>query len=164
MTKQQLEVRRRTAVALVEKGEMSYREAAAAVGAVPSSVSDWVNAYRAEGEGALGAKPERGRNRTSRLGEEDRTRLAELIKQGARSHGFDSDLWTLSRIQKLVADKFGVNFSISHVHRVVTDLGFTPQKPERRSREQDVEAVKEFREERWPALGKGRGTRGGRSS
>ncbi|MCZ7678888.1 MAG: winged helix-turn-helix domain-containing protein [Sandaracinaceae bacterium] len=73
-------------------------------------------------------------------------------------------MWTLSRIQKLVAEQFGVSFSISHLHRVVTGLGFTPQKPERRSREQDVEAVKEFRGERWPALGKGRGTRGGHSS
>ncbi len=42
------------------------------------------------------------------------------------------------------------------MHRVVRALGFTPQKPERRAKQQDPKAVEAFREEVWPALGKGR--------
>jgi hypothetical protein len=45
----------------------------------------------------------------------------------------------------VVAREFGVTYSVGHLHRVVTALGFSSQKPERRAREQDPEAVKDFR-------------------
>ncbi|MCZ7682480.1 MAG: hypothetical protein M5U28_28275 [Sandaracinaceae bacterium] len=41
--------------------------------------------------------------------------MANLIKQGAKAHGFDSDLWTLSRIRSSWPSSSGVSFSISHL-------------------------------------------------
>jgi transposase len=155
MSKQALEVRRRTAVKLVVDGGFSHRQAAASVGAVPSSVSGWVNAFRRGGEEALCAKPE-PTERQRRLSDEQRGRLAEIIVNGAVSQGFNSELWTLSRIKVVVQREFGESFHIGHLHRIVRDLGFSSQKPERRAREQDPAAVKAFREDTWPKLGKER--------
>lgn len=142
---------------------MSYRAAAAAVGAVPSSVSVWVNAHRAGGAAALAAKPEPKRSHP-RLDEAQRTRLRSILIEGPRAHGFSTELWTLSRIKKVIEREFGESFHIGHLWRIVRDLGFSSQKPERRAREQDVEAVEKFRQETWPALGKGPGSRAARSS
>lgn len=164
MSKQDLEVRRRTAVNLVERGGLTYRQAAEAVGAVPSSVSDWMKAYREGGASGLAPKSEKGKNSESQLGPDDRARLAEMLREGATAHGFETELWTLSRVQKVIEREFDVSFSVGHVHRVLGEMGFSSQKPERRSREQDPEAVKAFREEAWPSLGKKHGTRVERSS
>jgi transposase len=68
--------------------------------------------------------------------------------------GWPTELWTLSRVAKLIEKQFGVRYHISHVHRLLNDLKFSPQKPARRAREQDQEAVAAFRRERWPALKK----------
>ena len=116
------------------------------------------------GASALAPKSEKGKNGESRLGPEDRVRLAKMLGEGATAHGFETELWTLSRVQKVIEREFDVEFSVGHVHRVLRDMGFSSQKPERRSREQDPQAVKAFREEVWPSLGKGHGTRGERSS
>lgn len=163
MSKQDLEVRRRTAVNLVVVGGFTHREAAEAVGAVPSSISVWVNDFRSGGSEALKPKPDSTR-RSSRLGEEQRDRLAQLIVEGPLAQGFATPLWTLSRIRTVVEREFNESFSIGHLHRIVRDLGFSPQKPEKRAREQDPVRVNEFREQTWPNLGKARRRRAARSS
>lgn len=159
MSKQELEVRRRTAVKLVEVGGFTHRQAATAVGAVPSSISVWMKEFRNGGSDALKPKPD-AKNRPSRLGEEQRDRLAQIIVDDATAQGFATPLWTLSRIKTVVEREFEVSFSIGHLHRIVRDLGFSPQKPEHRAREQDPVRVEEFREQTWPTLGKARRNRG----
>ena len=161
MSKLDLEVRRRTAVNLVVVGGFSHRQAADAVGAVPSSISVWVNEFRSGGSDALKPKPD-STNRSSRLGEEQRNRLAQLIVEGPVANGFATPLWTLSRIKTVVEREFNESFSIGHLHRIVRDLGFSPQKPEKRAREQDPVLVEEFREQTWPQMGKARKRRAGR--
>src|SRR5689334_7156013 len=44
--------------------------------------------------------------RPARLDDEMRTRLAELLVGGARSHGYATELWTLPRIAKLIEGQF----------------------------------------------------------
>lgn len=163
MSKQDLEVRRRTAVNLVVHGKMTYRQAAETVGAVPSSVSDWMKAYREKGEVGLRAIPE-PKPRDGKLSADDKCKLAELLRAGPRANGFQTELWSLARIVKLVQREFGVSFHVGHMQRIVHGLGFSPQKPARVAKQQDPEAVKRFREEEWPELGKGRAPKGERSS
>ncbi|MEZ6070944.1 MAG: winged helix-turn-helix domain-containing protein [Pirellulales bacterium] len=61
--------------------------------------------------------------------------------------GFDSQLWTLPRVALLIEREFGVSYHSTHVGRLLHALGFSCQKPKRRSREQDPEAVKTWRAE-----------------
>lgn len=152
-TKQDLEVRRRAAVALRKQG-FTVRQVAQVIGCVPSSVVRWEQLFNEEGPSGLDSKPQCGAK--PRLLDKQREKLRNALLQGARAHGWSNDLWTLSRVAKLIEREFGVEYHISHVHRVLGRMGFSAQKPARRASEQSTEAVKAFRNTRWPAIKKKR--------
>jgi transposase len=150
-TKAELEQRRRLAVALYDTG-MTVRDVAEEVGCAPGSVSRWMLMRAAGGDAALDPIPNAGSK--PRLGELQQRQLCALLSLGARTNGFATDLWTLSRVRAVIAKEFGVEYSISNVHVLLGKLGFSNQAAAKRSREQDPEAVREFREKTWPALKK----------
>jgi transposase len=80
--------------------------------------------------------------------------LIEMVVAGARASGFSTDLWTLPRVAKAIAQRFGIGYESSHVSRILRSLGFSPQKPERRAREQDEEAVTRWPAKEWPRIKK----------
>src|SRR5271157_1129570 len=116
----QLEKRRRRAVALLEKGE-TYRAVAHASGASLSSVVRWFQAFRHKGPKGLESRPTPGR--PCRLSQVQHKQLEKLLLQGAQRAGYSTDLWTLRRIGKLIEKEFGVQYSNSAVWRLlVVDL------------------------------------------
>ena len=160
-SKQSLEVRRRTAVALRKEG-LSVREVAARMGCAPSSVTRWSQAVEKRGERGLDSKPQAGG--TSRMKAEQKRQLRRLLIAGPRARGWHNDLWTLSRVARLIEEEFGIRYHISHVHRLLHGMGFSAQKPARLARERNDRAVDEFREKRWPAIKKKPARKGARSS
>lgn len=158
-SKQQLEVRRRTAVALRKSG-LSVRAVARKVRAVPSSVVRWEQAYDHSGERGLNSKPQAGG--VSRLSSAQKRQLVECLLKGPTAFGWRTELWTLARVADVIERKFRVRYHVSNVHRVVRSLGFTPQKPERLARERDDAAIEAFRKKVWPRIKKKRGARAGR--
>ena len=151
-SKAELEIRRRTAVALRRSG-LSVREVAKQVGCVPSSVVRWTQAYERDGADGLKSKPQAGSK--PRLSDAQKERLRSMLLKGARSFGWETDLWTVPRVAKLIEKKFGIQYHVSHVHRLLRQMAFSPQKPAQRPREQDRDAIEHFRRQRWPAI-KGR--------
>lgn len=152
-TAQELERRRRRAVALIEQGH-GIRETATLLAASPSSVADWIARYRAHGARALDAKPNRGR--PVRLSARQQTQLARLLQQGPRRHGYRTELWTLARIAEMIARRFGVHYEPSGVWRLLRRMGLSAQKPARAAREADPQAIVRFRIHDWPRLKKTR--------
>jgi len=55
----------------------------------------------------------------------------------ARSHGYANDLWTTPRIASVIAYEFGVDYHPTHGSRILPDLGWSCQKPERRALERN---------------------------
>ena len=100
----------------------------------------------------LAAKPHPGK--PSRLTAAQRQRLAKLLLQGARKHGYSTELWTLARVAELIAMKFGVEYHPGHVWHVLRGMGWSSQKPERRARERDEQAVATWRRGDWPRIKK----------
>jgi len=96
-TAEQLEKRRRQAIALLRAGT-PYREVARLVRAAVSSVVRWQQAYRRDRRNGLRARPTPGR--PPRLTETQKARLRRLLLQGARAAGHTTELWTLKRIGK----------------------------------------------------------------
>jgi transposase len=137
-TAEELQRRRLRAVELVHQGE-SPEDVARFLGCGRSSVYTWVKVAR-EDLGELAAKPHPGR--TPRLGEADRERLEGLLLQGAKAHGWRTDLWTAARAAELIERHFGVAFHPEHARKVLRrKLGWTSQKPQRRARERDEAAI-----------------------
>lgn len=105
-------------------------------------------------QGGLQALRNATRGRPARLDEPMRTRLAELMVAGARSHGYATELWTLPRIAKLIEEHFGHSFSISQVSRLLAAMGWSSQKPEKRALQRDEKAIRQWKAKRWPTLKK----------
>jgi transposase len=161
-SKQDLAIRRRAAVALRKQG-FTIRQVANVIGCVPSSVVRWEQLFDDDGAAGLNPKPQKS-GAKPRLSDGQRERLRDALLEGARAHGWSNELWTLSRVAKLIEREFGVGYHISHVHRMLGRMGFSAQKPARRAREQSLEAVEAFRKRRWRAIKKKRVGRAAASS
>ena len=130
------------------------RDIAAALGVHEGTVSRWVKAAREGGPDALRDKPP-PRN-AAKLPTDKLARIPELLKRGPAAYGFRGELWTRPRVAEVVFREFGVRYHETHVGRLLRAAGWSPQKPVRRARQRDKEAIAKWRTENWPALKKGR--------
>jgi transposase len=79
-----LEMRRMIAVRMLQAGK-GVREVSRLVGVSPTSVSRWKKVLQEQGVEGLRAKPHPGR--PPRLTADQKQRLAEILRQGARAAG-----------------------------------------------------------------------------
>jgi transposase len=108
---------------------------------------------REEGVEALRHEPPPGA--APRLSEEQR-QSARAPGAGAPAYGFRGEVWTCARVAEVIRGEFGVLYHPAHVSRLVGKLGLSLQKPVRRANQRDEEAIKRWKEHRWPSLKKGR--------
>lgn len=116
------------------------------------SVTRWYRRWRKGGLAAL-----RGAGRAGRKPKLDRPQLQQVdraLRQGARAHGFGTDLWTLPRVATVIERLTEVRYHPGHVWKVLGAMHWTLQRPARRARERRDEAVQQWVAERWPAVKK----------
>jgi len=147
----ELEQRRQLAVRLLEQG-LKGTQVAKALGVSDASVTRWKQAYEKGGRAALAAQPHPGGQ--PRLTLAQRRQLLGLLLQGPRRHGYSTELWTLARVAEVIRRTFGVEYHPCHVWKVLRNLGWSSQKPERRAREQDATALAAWRQKHWPRIKK----------
>jgi transposase len=147
----ELEARRRRAAEFFQ-ARKPLREIARLLGASHSSVKRWKAAWKTGGVDALAAKPQPPR--ATKLSENEKRQLVEMLLAGPLAAGFRTDLWTCGRVAQLVRKQFRVSYHPDHLGRILHDLGFSPQKPRQVAREQDPEAVERWRREDWPRIKK----------
>ena len=132
---------RRRAIDAVMDG-MTQTATAAAYGVDRKTVSRWVSKFREGGGDALLRKNGSGRPRCLEdLTEEE---LLTIILAGAMVHGFETDLWTVGRVRRVIMDEFRIPVSKSTIRRRLRDAGLTYQKPEREYYEIDEAARKKW--------------------
>ena len=148
---ERLQERRLQAIALLKEG-YTQAEVAQKLGVTQGAVSQWKSAHAQGGNQALVAKPAPGA--PSRLTDKQCERLLNYLRQGPRKHGWATELWTLPRIVRLIETKFSVHYDQSGVWRLLRRLDWSCQKPERRARERDDDAIERWRKEDWPRIKK----------
>ena len=90
----------------------------------------WLREARGKGRGLRALRSRKGTGRPRRLTPKQEQQLFRWINgKDPRQHGFDFGLWTRLVVRKLIADKFGVNFGVTAVGKLLARLGLTPQKP-----------------------------------
>jgi transposase len=132
------------------------------VGADRRSVRRWKAAARIGGDEAVRARPAPGR--PTRLSVKDKRKLEGLLLKGPLAAGFGTDLWTCPRVAELIEQRFGVQYHVDHVGRLLHDLGWSPQKPARRAIERDEEQIRRWVREDWQRVKKTPGGAAPRSS
>ena len=146
-----LERRRMQAADLLQKG-VRQSEVARQVGAHRQSVSEWAATVRERGRKGLRKAGRAGRK--PRLRPEDIKRIERGLKRGSEALGYESNLWTANRVAHLIEQECGIQYHPGHVWRILRRLGWSCQRPVGRALEQDEEAVRRWKKERWPELKK----------
>lgn len=149
--------RRLRAARLLQQGRKPA-EVAKLVGAPRQTVYRWKDVLEAEGIDALRQMSKGGR--PALLDAEALGRLQIALLEGPTAHGFGTPLWTLKRVRVLIERQFGVTYSEVHVWRLLGQLGFSSQKPERRAIERDEAAIEDWKRRVWPGLKKKPAERG----
>ncbi|MCW5237698.1 winged helix-turn-helix domain-containing protein [Verminephrobacter eiseniae] len=70
------------------------------------------------------------------------------------SYGFGTKLWTLKRVDAVIARLHGVRFGQTQVWHILGAMGFSPQKPDKLAMERNEDAVRSWKHSPWPALKK----------
>jgi transposase len=142
-TAEELERRRRRAVDLVRQGE-SRATVARVLGVHPKSLARWLR--QARQPGGLDSKPQTGHS--PGLSDEQLARLAALLRQGAKHHGWHNELWTAPRVARLIKLHFGIDYHPEHVRKILkARMGWTSQKPRRKARERDDKEVERWKDD-----------------
>ena len=149
-----LEYRRRLAVERIHDG-YSTREVAEFLGVDPGSVRRWLAAFRRHGGDALAARPVSGR--PPKLTGTQEKIVRRWLAENPTEHGFATELWTAGRLAQLIEQEWGTHFHPDSLGRWLRQRGFTPQKPRRKARERDDEAIARWLETDWPRIKKRRG-------
>lgn len=143
--------RRVRAARLLQAGKKPA-EVAAMVGAPRQTVYRWLGVLQSEGIDALRDMSKGGR--PARLDAQQLAQLQVALLEGPTAHGFGTPLWTIKRVRLVIERKFGVRYSPVHVWRLLGQLGFSSQKPERRALERDEAAIEHWKKHAWPRLKK----------
>jgi transposase len=133
--------------------EVSHR-----VGTSSASVYRWRQATAEGGLEGLAAKPVPGRPR--KLQKHECQQLVDMLLKGARAYGYPNEMWTLKRIARVILREFGVRYHPNHVWRVLRQLHWSCQTPERRPIQRDEKAVEHWNRHKWPHIKKGARTWG----
>lgn len=125
---------------------------ARALGVSRQSVSRWQQELRRGGDNAL-----RGAGRAGRMPKLDRKKLKRVdvaLRRGAKANGFQTDLWTLKRVVTVIERETRVRYHQGHVWKILGSLNWTLQRPQKRARERNDDAVSHWVKSTWPAIKK----------
>lgn len=142
---------RRKAIKAVVNGAKQV-EIAKILGVTRQAVGRWVAAYRQEGTKALKAK-KRGRPKKGALLPWQAAQIAKaVIDHNPEQLKLPFCLWTREAVAQLIEKRFEVRLSIWTIGRYLARWDFTPQKPIRQAYEKNPAAVRQWLEEKYPAI------------
>jgi len=116
------------------------------------SVSRWQQSWTKKGKQGLHGSDRTGR--PHKLTVVELKKIAESLLKGPRANGMDADLWTLSRMRKLIESITGKHFTLSGVWNVLRRLGWSAQRPAKRALQRNEQAVAAWLKRTWPAVKK----------
>jgi transposase len=149
----QLEQRRRRAIRLRKRGK-TVASIAQQVGAGQRSVWRWLQTYQKSGLAGLRARSIPGRPSYLAAGQKDH--LARVLLRGAQVAGYQTELWTLKRIAQVIWKEFHLRYHPRALWHLLRAMGWSCQKPERRSCQRNEAAIAHWRRYLWPHIKKGR--------
>ncbi len=138
---------------MVRQG-MKQVEVASILEVSRTSVVRWLRNYRQEGMNGLKQKT-RGRRhgQKRRLDrEQERSIQRMLVDKTPDQLKLPFALWTRKAVQEAVAQHYDVKLPIRTVGEYLHRWGFTPQKPVKKSYEQQPERVKKWLDEEYPGI------------
>ena len=101
---------------------MSKGQVATAYGIDSTTLYHWLNNYQHNGTNGVYRKE--GNGRPTLLQELSETELRKIVLTSALSYGFESDLWTIDRLHRVITEKFNITVSKLTIWKRLVDAGF----------------------------------------
>lgn len=146
-----LEQRRMKAGRLFDRG-VRQSEIAARLKVTPAAVCIWHTAWVKDKKDGLKSKGPPGFS--SQYTDEKKRKLKNIVLQGPAKAGYMTDFWTIDRIRAVARKKLRVTLGTKRTWQTLIDLGFSVQKPERRARERNEQAISDWKLTTFPKLKK----------
>jgi transposase len=116
-----------------------------------TTIHRWLERYRKAGdESGLQRRPVSGRPRKLQCISE--YNLKRIVLAPASRFGFETDLWTVSRLHTVLVERFDEDVSEDTVWRRLRDAGLTWQAPEREYFQADAEERQRWQRETLPKI------------
>lgn len=123
------------------------------LGVTQGCVSQWLKLAREGGKEALKGKPYPGH--PPRLPEAAVPFVLKALEElGPQGFGYEDQRWTTQRIADAIALLTGVQYTQSHMSKLLRRWGWSWQKPKRQDIRRDEEKIKRWQQEVWPTLKK----------
>jgi transposase len=146
------DLHRRVVQAVVEQG-LSKSEAGRGFCVSRTSVHTWVDLYEQYGESGLCPKRPGRAKGGGRLAGWQAATIVNLIKDRCPDQlKLPFALWTREAVRELIRMRFGIDYSLGMVGRLLRRWGFTPQRPIARAYERDDKAIRHWLRYEYPAL------------
>ena len=139
------------AAELYEQG-LSNAEVARRLGVSKPTASKWYQRWEKEGKDNLKIGTP---GRKSRVSEEQWQMVLQALLEGPSAHGYDTELWTLSRIGEVIEKITGVRYNSNYVWELLGKLRWSCQKPEARAKERNETAIADWTNVCWPQIKRG---------
>jgi transposase len=136
-------------VLAIERGH-AVGQVAEAYGVNRTTLFRWVRRFTIDGHRGLERHVGSGRPRL--LTALDMEAVNDIVLEPASVFGFETDLWTVGRLRRVIGEQYGVTVSPDTVWRRLREAGFTYQKPERRYFEVNEEARQEWLRDEAPRI------------
>lgn len=153
LTPEQLEARRMAAARLFRRRTLPSAEIARRLGVSRPTVTRWRQQFRRGGRRGLRRRPHTGR--PPRLDGPAWRHLQAVLGRGALAAGYDTERWTLRRIQAVVWRECGVRYHYRSLGRVLRAHGWTPQRPPTQARERNEALIRAWLHRDWPRIKRG---------
>lgn len=146
-----MKARRMKAARMYAAGK-SQAEVARKLGVSRQSACRWYWSWQQGGKDALEGAGRAGRR--PRLCEEQLKGIERALREGPQAHGYNTQLWTLSRLSDVIKKLTGICYHRGHVWKLMRKMGWSLQRPAKRAKERNDPAIREWKKKRWPALKK----------
>tara|TARA_B110001454_G_C12658519_1_gene408493 strand:+ start:186 stop:665 length:480 start_codon:yes stop_codon:yes gene_type:complete len=147
----ELEKRRLQAGKMFEKGVSQVRISQKFT-VSRAAVCQWYTMWKTDKKKGLKSRGLPGFD--SKLTEEKKKKLKNIILNGPIKSGYVTDFWTINRVRAVTKKQLNVDLGYTRIWNTVLSLGFSCQKPERRARERNEKAIVDWKQNTFPRLKK----------
>ena len=122
------------------------------------AISQWIKRAKEKGVRSLQKRIAKGPE--PRLTKEQLERLPNLLRQGTAAYGFRGEVWTRARVASVIKQEFGVSYSHAHISKLLRQIRWTQQMPQKRAKQRNEETIQTWKEDTLPELKRGHSEKG----
>lgn len=146
-----LEHRRLQAAKLFEN-QTTQAEIARRLGVSREAVRQWYEIWRQRGIEGLRSKGHPGQK--AKLSAIQKEEIERILLEGPIAAGYATDIWTLERISRVIKKVAAIRYHPGHVWHLLTNMGWSCQKPKTRPKERRAKAIRHWRQHTWSRIKK----------